>query len=260
MALPNRLNVYPTFETKLPSNPKIKIKYRPYTSKEEKLLLLVNSANVPIKEMVDVIKQILGNCIISPEKLDIDNLPMFDLEFLFLKLRCKSVDDIAEFDYTNTGNKIEGKCGEKCPDEFQVSVNLDDVEISFPENAIKDILLADDELGKLGIRLKYPAANILDMFSEKFEELDSDELFTETVFSCLEYFYDEKDIYKVDKNNKEEVAQAKKTISSFTSKQNQKIENFFANTPKLKKTVEVKCPKCGHITLIELEGLQDFFV
>lgn len=253
MALPKNLITYPILETILPSN-KLKVKYRPYTTKEEKLLILAESDDITIKDIVNSLVQLLNNCIIEPQ-LDFKELPLFDISYLFLKLRIASVEQFAEFNFNNKDN-IGKTCTESCPEYFPVSVDLEEVKIHFPENVSNKILLTDDETGKFGICLKYPKIGILETIGGISEIGKVDE---EIIFNCLDYFYDEKAVYKVDLTDTKEIEEAKELISNLTLKQKKKIQEFFDVMPNIKHNVSVKCPRCKCETIIPLVGLKDFF-
>ena len=143
MALP-KINVA-TYELNLPSSNEI-VKFRPFLVKEEKILLMAMEGG-ETKDMMNAIKQIIGNCVSSP-KLNIEELPLFDLEYVFVKLRAKSIGE---------KTKLGLKC-EECDATTEVEVNIDEVEIVKGENHDPKIQLTDD----VGVVLKYPRIDMME--------------------------------------------------------------------------------------------------
>lgn len=241
MALP--VIATPKYELTLPSTKK-KYKYRPFLAKEEKILLMAMEG-VDEKEIVEAIKTIIRSCV---DGLDADNLPLFDLEYVFLKLREKSIGDVITFN-TQHKNGINSK-GEECDGHGQVELNLADVRVIFEKEHSNKIKLDDN----IGIVMKYPTVETAESMSNDASESD---LVFDTIKQLIDYIYDAENVYRIEDHTKEEVDQF---IDSLTHSQLEKIERFFETMPKVKHTVKWKCEKCGVEEDIVIEGLSNFFM
>lgn len=240
MALP-KIDV-PTFKLTLPISKK-EIRYRPFLVKEQKILLMAMETNE--KEIIqDNIKQILSNCLL--DEIDIDSFPMIDIEYYFLHLRAKSVGELVESKY-KCENVVNG---DTCNNVMDTKFNILDVQVEYPEK-VEDIIKLTPTVG---IKLKYPNFDVV----ERIQELDSvtDAAF-ELIVDCIEYIFDDDAMYYPHETSKEEMIEF---LESLTKDQFDKIEKFVNNMPKLKKTIEVKCSKCGFEHKIDVEGLDNFFV
>jgi len=233
MALPKIAT--PFYEMKLPSNNKT-IKYRPFLVKEEKLLLMAMESNNQT-EISNVMKQIIVNC--TDNKVDVNHLPMFDIEYLFLQLRIKSIDDVAE---------IKLPC-EKCNENYDVKINLKEIDVNFPEEKIEFKIQLNSDVG---IVMKYPTLDI--MSTTKQGEIENTETIFKTISGCVDYIYDEEQVYK---NFTEK--ELNEFIDSLPQEQFKKISDFFENMPKLEHSVKFTCPKCKKKNDLKLTGLNDFF-
>jgi hypothetical protein len=246
MALP-KIDV-PLFELMLPSTGQ-PVKYRPFLVKEQKILLLALEGQ-NFKETVTAMRQIVSNCVLS-EEVDVEKLPTFDLEYIFLKLRAKSIGEEVELNLRHaTGlNSKEEIC-----DAVTIhKVNLMDVEvIKSVEHEDKFIL---DEKSGLGIKFKYPTPD-LDMM-DNVEDKSQLEIAAEAMMSSIEYIFDNENVYKKEDYTKQELNDF---IDSMTQDQFAKCGKFFDTMPKLKHTVKWKCKGCGCEDEITLEGLTSFFV
>ena len=233
MALP-KINV-PTYELEIPST-KDKITYRPFLVKEEKILLLALEEDDEMT-IARALKQIVNNC--TFESLSVNDMPLFDLEYIFLNIRAKSVGETAEIKLL-------------CPDDdktyVDVSIPLEDVKVQFTKGHDKNIKLTDS----ITVVMRYPTYELLgvddtDMTIERTFKLISD---------CTEKVVDGETVYeRADFNDKE----LQEFYDGLDSKQFQSIQNFFETMPKLKHTVEVVNPKTKKKNKITLEGLQSFF-
>lgn len=233
MALP--LLVTPEFTTKIPSTGQ-EIEYRPFLVKEEKILFMALESGEQ-KDIIKAVKNTLKSCILSDIKFD--KLTYFDLEYLFLQLRGKSVGEFLEF-------KIGHADDTECKHKTEVSINLEDVQIEGLENIVDKIQLNDE----LGMKMRYPG---IDTFGQMDTENDLDSIM-ELICSCVEFVYDQEEVYE-DFTKKE----LKEFIEQLSSKQFEELMNFFNTMPKLKKEITFKCSKCGEEENVTLEGLQDFF-
>ena len=233
MALP-KINV-PTHELEVPST-KEKITYRPFLVKEEKILLLALEENDEMT-IARALKQIVNNC--TYDNLSVNDMPLFDLEYIFLNIRAKSVGEEAQIKLL-------------CPDDEETYVDanipLDKVKVQFTKGHKKEIKLTDD----VTVVMRYPTYELLgvddtDMTIERTFKLISD---------CTDKIIDGETIYeRTDFNDKE----LQEFYDGLNSKQFQNIQTFFETMPKLKHTVEVTNPNTKKKNKITLEGLQSFF-
>ena len=233
MALPKIAT--PSYELTLPSTGE-KVEYRPFLVKEEKLLLMaMESGNQ--KEITNTVKKLIASC--TKGTLNIDALPMFDIEYLFMQLRIKSVDDTVE---------IHPKCT-KCGESVKMKMDLKKVDVVKPKGKIDfNIPLTSD----IGLTMRFPT---LDMMSDMKpgDEAKSDFIFT-TIGKCIESVYDGEQVYS-DFSKKE----LDDFVDSLPQDQFKKVTDFFETMPKLKHDIKFDCPSCHHKNSIELSGLQDFF-
>lgn len=240
MALP-KITV-PEFEITLPVS-KNKVTFRPFLVKEQKILLMAMESGE--SETIERnIKQVLNNCLITP--LDIDNLPLVDIEYYFLNIRARSVGEVIESRY-KCENVVDNKV---CGNVMETQVNILDINISLPEN-INDVIKITD---KIGIKMKYPNYSLISKLQKS--ETITDIAF-ELILDCIDYIYDDDNLYYANETPKHELEAFLETL---TEKQFQKLEEFVDNIPKLKKQINVKCNKCGFDHKINIEGLDDFFV
>jgi hypothetical protein len=236
----------PVYEAILPSNKKT-VKFRPFLVKEQKLLLMA-SQGTEVKETIDAIKQILKNCVLS--EVDIDTLPVFDLELLFLNLRARSVNEIVNIRY-KCNNQIGVEDGESktCSGHVDYELNVLDIKPEFGKNHTNKIMISDD----VGMMLKYPTFEIM----KKLESTDENEMVFELLLNCIDFIFDKDQIYHSKDIPKEELVEF---LDNLQQKHLELIKDFFDTMPKVKKDLDFKCPKCGHGEVITIEGVQSFFV
>ena len=232
--------VTPTYELELPSTGK-KIKYRPFLVKEEKLLVLaLETENT--KDISTAIKTVLKNCIQS-RGVKVENLPTFDIEFLFLNIRGKSV-----------GEEVEVNLIAPDDEETQVpvTINLDDIQIQKTEEHTNKVKLDD----ALTMEMKYPS---LDQFIKSnfdfTEEVNMDQSF-DLIASCIDKIYNEEEVWSTADCTKKEV---KEFLEQMNSMQFKEIETFFDSMPKLSHSVTFTNPKTKVESTVVLEGLSSFF-
>ncbi len=223
----------PEFTTTLPSTGQ-EITYRPFLVKEEKILLMALEGE-DTKEINSAILKILKNCIISD--VDADKFSTFDVEYLFLRLRGKSV-----------GEKVELKIGhshDKCAYRTEIEVDLDEVQLA---GEIKDgkTMLTDT----IGVKLRYPALRDIKAGPKQ----DAADAMYDMITNCIEYIYDAEEVY-ADFTKKE----MQDWIGTLNSAQFKKVTQFFEDMPKLSHTITWTCPECGEEDTIVLEGLDSFF-
>ena len=246
MALP-KIDV-PMFELELPSNGK-KVRFRPFTVKEEKLFLMAAQSEEP-DNIINTIIQVLNNCIL--DDFDVQKASLFDIEFLFLNLRARSIGEVVELSY-KCNNEVLSESGDmkQCGNIVNIDVNLLEIAPDKDNQSDKKIELS----GQLGMMMKYPTLNVLNM--EKQNNLDDIDVIIEMIIDCIEYIYDADSIYYAKDSTKEELMEF---LDSLQSKELDKIKSFFDTLPKLEKKIDFDCKKCGHKELITLEGIQNFFV
>jgi hypothetical protein len=246
MALP-KIDV-PTYETTLISSGK-KVKYRPFLVKEQKLFLMAAQSDDE-KETVDVVKQVLNNCIITD--IDIESLPTFDLEYLFMKLRARSVGEVVNLKY-NCNNTVKDDKGEDkvCGGLVKFDLNLLEIEPTRNEEHNNKIEITD----KLGIVMKYPTLGMV----KNFDNLQNESIDTiiEIIVGCIDFIYDADQMYYAKDSTKEELMEF---VDNLQQDDLEKIQKFFTTMPKISKPLDFKCGKCGYEEKIVVEGIQNFFV
>jgi hypothetical protein len=241
----------PVFSINLISTGK-EVKFRPFTVKEEKLFLMANEST-DLKTIIDTTKQVLNNCIIS--EVDIDKLPVFDIEYLFLNIRARSVSEIINLNYkcNNDIKNEEDEGTHKCSHVVQIDVNVLDIK---PKNNVKQetkIQITD----KVGMVMKYPNFDTVKKFEMGTEGVDQSDIILKMTVGCIDYIYDDDQIYYAKDTPEEELIDF---IEGMQSKDLEKIKNFFDNMPKVSKDLDFKCGKCGHEEKITVEGMESFFV
>ena len=232
--------VTPTYELELPSTGK-KVKYRPFLVKEEKLLVLaLETENT--KDISTAIKTVLKSCIQS-RGVKVDNLPTFDIEYLFLNIRGKSVGEEIEVNLISPDDNVT---------EVPVTINVDDIEVKKSEDHNKKVKLDDT----LVMEMKYPS---LDQFIKSNfdfgDEVTMDQSF-DLIASCIDKIYNEEEVWSTADCTKKEV---KDFLEQMNSMQFKEIEKFFETMPKLSHNVTFTNPKTKVESTVLLEGLSSFF-
>ena len=237
----------PIYNVKLLSTGK-SLRFRPFTVKEEKLFLMANEGE-DLTTVVDTIKQILNNCIL--DEFDIDSLPLFDIEHLFLNIRARSIGEVVNLKYKCNNDVLDEETKEekKCNNVVQIDLNVLDIHPEKQEGHTNKIQITE----KLGIVMKYPNFETL----KKFRDVSEADSIIKMTVNCIDYVYDADKIYYAKDSQEEDLIEF---IESMQSKDLEKIKNFFDTMPKIKKDVDFKCNKCGHEEKIEVEGIQNFFV
>ena len=228
------------YELTLPSNGKT-IKYRPFLVREEKILILaLESENQ--KQITTAVRQVIKECVLT-KGIKVDQLPSFDIEYLFLNIRGKSVGESIELMVT---------CGDDGKTEVPVTVLIDDIEVSTNDEHNTDIELSDG----YSVKMKYPSLNQFIETNFSQDDEDAVEKSFEMIATSIDMVYNDKDMFAASECTKKEL---KEWVESFTSAQFQKIEKFFETMPKLTHTLEVVNPNTKKKNTIVLEGLTDFF-
>jgi hypothetical protein len=225
----------PIFEMTIPSQDKA-IKFRPFLVKEEKILLIAQQSDSD-KDIILAIKQILNNCIIDSD-FDVDSLATFDLEYMFLKLRARSVNNVIEVSYRDIeDDKV-----------YTFEIDLDEVEIQKTETQSNKIKINDE----IGMIMKYPSVQTINNIPENASGTDVVEYL---VRSCIDKIYDEDNVYIVAEEPEEEV---QAFIDNLDVETYDKIRQFFSDLPKMYHKIEYK-NSLGNDRSIELTSLRDFF-
>lgn len=233
----------PVYELDLPLSKK-HIRFRPFLVKEQKNLLMAMESDD--KDTIERnIRQVLNNCTLT-EGVDIDSIPVIDIEYYFINLRARSIGEIVENDYVCT-NKPDGQ--NDCGGKMKGRLNLLDIKVEF-DPIITDMIQLTD---KLSIKMKYPEFSLIDKIRNKDTAVD---IAFEVIVNSIDYIYDGEQYYYAHESTKEELMQF---IESLNQDQFDKLESFFDKLPTLNKIMEIKCPKCGFDHSIEMDGLESFF-
>jgi len=236
MALPKLTT--PTYELEIPSTD-AKIKYRPFLVKEEKILMMAMESKSSA-DITQAVKDIVNECTFN--KVKIDDMPMFDVEYIFLQIRAKSVGEISKLKLL-------------CPDDKEtyadVEVDLNEVKVQVGDNHTNKIDLGND----MGMIMKYPS---IDSFSDSgIKDINPGNML-EVIGNCILQIYEKKGekVYETKDQTKKEVEEF---IESLNTKQFKDVQQFFETMPKLKHEITITNPKTKVENKITLTGLNDFF-
>lgn len=221
------------YETVIPSTGK-KIEYRPFLVKEEKILLLAQESG-DSDQIIRALKDIINSC--TFEKVNVDNLAVYDLEYLFLQLRAKSVGEIID---------LQVKCKE-CERVNQLQVNLSSVQVEHSSKKMSNKIELTETVGIIARPI--PVKDI-GKVSDKTED------FVKMIALCIESIYDDSNVYNSSDVSEKELLTF---VESLSRSQVEKIEKFISNQPKLLHKESYTCHSCNAINTIQMEGLQDFF-
>ena len=229
----------PTYEIILPSSNR-KIKFRPFLVKEEKILILAMESQ-DTKQIASAVKNVLTHCILT-KGIKVDKLSTFDIEYLFLNIRGKSVGEVIEIMVT-------------CPDDGKtqvpMSINIDSIKVQKDKDHSPDIKLDD----QYTLRMKYPSLN--EFIKNNFDagDLKVDDTF-DLIASCIDQVFSDEESWTSDECTKKELIDF---IEQMNSSQFKKVEKFFDTMPKLQHTVKVVNPNTNVESEVNIEGLQSFF-
>ena len=232
----------PTHELVLPSTGK-KIKYRPFLVREEKILILALESQ-DTKQITNAIKSTLKSCILT-RGIKVEELPTFDIEYIFLNIRAKSIGESI---------KVVVKCPDDGVTEVPVTIYVDEIEVSRPEGHTTDIVLDKT----MTLRMKYPSLSqfIESNFDVSMTPEETVEKTFKVIADCMDTVFTAEDAWEAkDYTAKERLA----FIEQLNSKQYKDVERFFSTMPKLSHSVEVENPNTGVKNTVVLEGLADFF-
>ena len=238
MALP--MMSTPTYNMVVPSTGQT-VRFRPFLVKEEKALLIAQQSE-DVGVMVESLRNVVGACV--QDKIDVDKLAIFDIEYMFMQIRGKSVGETIDllFPCDNDHGEQNDKARSK------VVINISDLEVIQPEGHSKKI----DLFNKVGVIMKYPTLETQDMLKDSS---NIEEIF-QLIANSIECIYDGDDVYYGHETSNEELIQF---LNNLTTEQFQKIQQFFTTMPKISAKVQYKCPICGKEHFKVLEGMQSFF-
>jgi T4 bacteriophage base plate protein len=232
----------PVYELDLPLSGN-HVRFRPFLVKEQRNLLMALESDD--KETIEKnVRQVLHNCTLT-ENIDIDSLPILDVEYYFLQLRARSVGEVVDNKY-RCENVVNDK---KCGNLMETSINLLDIQIE-KDDSISDIVEINDSIS---IKLKYPEFSVLQTVAH-FD--NSADIAFQMIIESIDYIFDGQQYYYAKETTQEELTEF---IESLNQDQFSRIERFFENLPKLNKTINMTCSKCGYAHTIEVEGLENFF-
>lgn len=242
----------PIFDLKLISQPN-PIKFRPFLVKEEKLLLMALQSEDE-QTILNTIKQVINNCLVNP--LDIDSIPIFDIEYLFLNIRARSVGEVVDTAYVcrNVVSIEVDENGEENPIECKNLMNLK-INLLEIQPPVDDIATKIYFTKGVGIQLKFPTLGSFKSIKNLLLSEDAEQIY-ELIFDCTEYVFDSDTVYYSHESSFEEFSAF---LESLTQEQFDKILMFFNSLPTLKKEVQHTCEKCSFVHNLKLEGLSDFF-
>jgi len=224
----------PTYTLTIPSTKK-KVKYRPFLVKEQKILILAME-NEDQEQILDAITNTIKSCLIT--KVDMKTLALFDIEYLFLQIRARSISEEIEMRVT---------CADDGETTVDVKFMVDDVKVNFPKGHTNIIKLSDD----LTIEMQYPDLDYFTRINFMDEKVDEYEL----VAKCIKRVYVGEDDFTADS-----LDESKAWVEGLTNNQFEKIQSFFETMPTLRHVLKVKNPKTKVVNEVVLEGLSDFFV
>ena len=236
MALPKLTT--PTYELEIPSTDE-KISYRPFLVKEEKILLMAMESGKN-EDIVNAVKQIVSECTFN--KLKLGTMPMFDVEYIFLNIRAKSIGEIS---------KLKLLCPDDNKTYVNVEVNLEDVQVQVGDDHTNKIELTDN----MGMIMTYPT---IDSFAESgIQQINADNMI-DIIGSCILQIYEDngEKVYEAKDQTKKEMTEF---IEQMNTTQFKKVQKFFDTMPRLKHEINVQNPKTKKMNDITLSGLNDFF-
>jgi len=230
----------PTYELEIPSLKK-KVKYRPFLVREEKILIIAMESE-DSKQIANAVKEVITNCILT-KGVKVEDLSTFDIEYLFLNIRGKSVGENVDVLIT-------------CPDDGKtqvpMSINLDEIKVKIDDDHSRDIKLDDN----LILRMKYPSVQEFIKSNFSLENTITVNDTFDLITSCIEQVYNEEESWSASDCTKKEMTDF---VEQLTSQQFKEIERFFQTMPKLSHILKVKNPNTGVESEVLLEGLTSFF-
>jgi hypothetical protein len=227
----------PKFAVKLPSDGR-EVTFRPFLVKEEKALLMAVEA-ADQDSVIRAIKDAIAACC---DDLDVSRIPYFDIEYLFLNLRAKSVGEEVKFNYRHRGGV--NREGIACEHSTEVAIQVDAINVT-RNDAHENRFMIDD---KLGVKMSYPTIDSIQQLTNN----EKNEI--ALMASCIEYVYDSENVFPPDT-----LDESINFIEQMNSKQYEKLAEFFETMPKLSHELTYECGGCGQIDTVKFEGVADFF-
>lgn len=238
----------PIFEIELPVSG-IVIKYRPFLSKEEKILLMALESGEE-DTMLDAIKQMITNCCLTP--IDVDKMYLTDIEYFFLQLRARSVSEIVEAHF-KCNNEVE-KEGKKltCDTIMEKQMNLLEIKAYVPDSKKSVVKITD----KIAVKLKFPQLSF-SKFLKKYKDSTEDlEMLYDLLANCIDLISDGDEIHKITDENKDEL---RTFLESLSPVHMSKLESFFDEQPYIEYNFDLECSECAYKHTISIKGVKSFF-
>ena len=233
----------PIYDLSIPSTGQ-EIKVRPFNVKEEKLLFMAVEAG-DAEEIVKTVKQVINNCILNGD-VNIDKLPFFDIDYIFIFLRAKSIGESVEVNVT-CNNELED--GRRCGNVFEADMDIAKVDIIKNENLNDDIKLDRNK----GVKMKYPTYSLM----KHLEAVAPIDKKTVIIVNSIDRIYDEKGMYSAKDYTKEQLTEF---VEGLTEEKYKKLEEYVDNFPTFAARLDVKCPKCGFEHHVRYTDFTDFFL
>lgn len=233
---------FPTYDVELISRGKTK--FRPFLVREQKILMMAMESK-EFDSVIGAVKQIIKNCLLD-QTINVDDLPMADMEILFLNIRAKSMGEVLQLYYkcNNTEGMIDKK---SCGMVLDIEVNVLETE---PLNVLpKNIILTDNIM----VEMRYPTFQLLSQLDNAKDFLGAEMI---VVAGCMDKIYHNGEITEIDKGTQEEVMEF---LSDLPVEKYESMRDWVKASPKITKNVTTSCPKCSKVHNIKLEGLADFF-
>ena len=233
----------PVHDFTIPSSGKV-IRVRPFTVKEEKLLLMAIESKVA-SDIIATVKQVINNCV-QDDSIDVDKLPFFDIDYLFIFLRSKSVGDEVAVNLT-CNNILEN--GEVCGNNFEAQADVSNVELVKYDDVNDDIKLGP----AAGVKMRYPNYGIM----RKLEELPEIDKKTHIIVSSIDYVYDKTGMHSYKDYTPDEL---KDFVEGLTEENYKKLERYVDLFPSIAGKIDADCPKCGFHHSVRYTEFYDFFI
>lgn len=232
----------PIYELKLPSNGQ-EVRFRPFLVKEEKLLLMAVKSN-DANEIIKVTKQVINNCLID-SNVNVDTLPFFDMDCLFIAMRAKSVGENVEVNFVCQSDIETGKCGGK----FAVKIDISNVETERKEDISSDIQFTNN----LMFKMKYPSYSIIKLLNDNDDSLEKK---IKIIAASIDKIFFDGNYYSNKDMAPEELT---KFIENLTQEQFNKLSEFVSNFPSFHVKGKGQCTKCGRVHEVRYKDFVRFF-
>jgi hypothetical protein len=236
----------PIYDLTVPSSGQV-IKVRPFNVKEEKLLLMAVEGG-KMDDVIGTVKQVINNCILQNDaNINIEKLPFFDIDYIFIFLRAKSIGEVVEVNVT-CNNTLED--GNRCGNVFQNNLDISKCEVINQDEQVDKNIKLD---GSRGVIMKYPAYSII----KNLDSMNNIDKKTQIIIHSIDKIFDAKGYYDSKDYSKEEL---KDFVEKLTEANYKKLENFIDNFPTFAVRIEAKCTKCGFEHNVRYTDFTDFFL